>query len=104
MPERTHTVHARMNTCSHINSDVRKHVLIHIFSLKNTHTHRHTQTPSLACVIYVFFLPAGQNESTCHDVLSVFYMHDSLQSGIITFGSGSRTVQGSVVVGWPRDI
>lgn len=68
-----------------------------------THTDRHTQTPSLACVIYDFFLPAGQNESTCHDLLSVFNMHDSLQSGLIKFGSKSRTVHGSEVAGSPHD-
>lgn len=49
-------------------------------------------------MIYVSFLPAGQNESTRHDVLSVFYMHDSLQSGLIKSGSGSTTVLRSVVV------
>lgn len=54
----------RMDRRSHINWEVWKLVWTHTFSLE----HR----LSLTCVVCVFGLPAGQNESTCHDLLSVF--------------------------------
>lgn len=53
-----------MNSRSHINWEVWKLVWTHTFSLE----HRFF----LTCVVCVFGLPAGQNESTCHDLLSVF--------------------------------
>lgn len=93
----THIVHARMNVCSHINSEVRKACL-------NTqmHTHIH-RLPHWHVWFVSSFCQQGRMSQHVMTYYLFFNMHDSLQSILIKFESRYRTFHVSVVVGCPHD-
>lgn len=78
---------ARMDRRSHINWEVWKLVWTHTFSLE----HR----LSLTCVVCVFGLPAGQNESWL--IICFWTRMISLQSGLRKFGWRPNRIGDSLV-------